>query len=76
MTAATTASPATGGSIIAVGDFSQYVIVDRIGMQVEVVQHLFGTVANYPIGARGVYAWWRNSARVTAVTAFKTLKVR
>jgi len=50
---------ADGDDIIVVGDFSNYVIVDRIGMNVELVPHLFATGANRPSGQRGFYAWWR-----------------
>ena len=64
----------SGSSIVTVGDFSQYVVVDRIGMNIEVIPHLFGTALNYPTGQRGLFAYWRNSAVVTAIGAFKTLK--
>jgi HK97 family phage major capsid protein len=44
----------TGASILTVGDFKQFLIVDRIGMNVEIVQHLFATANNRPYGARGL----------------------
>ena len=65
----------TGASIITIGDFSHYVIVDRIGMNVELIPHMFATANNRPSGQRGLYAYWRNSAGVTAWQAFRTLKV-
>jgi HK97 family phage major capsid protein/HK97 family phage prohead protease len=47
--------------IAAFGDPKQYVIVDRVGMNVEVIPHIFtGAV---PTGQRALYAMWRNSAR-------------
>jgi len=46
------------------GDFRQFAIVDRVGMSVELVPHLFGTTGNMPTGQRGLYAIWRNSSQV------------
>lgn len=57
------------------GDFSQYVIVDRIGMSVELVPHLFATGNNRPSGQRGFYAWWRNGAGSVNDNAFAMLNV-
>ena len=40
----TTSGTATGGTILSYGDFaSAYTIVDRIGLQAELIPHLFGT---------------------------------
>lgn len=55
------------------GDFSRYVIVDRIGMSVELVPHLFGSSNRYPTGQRGIYAYWRNSAEVVDANAFRKI---
>jgi hypothetical protein len=56
------ASVLTTGSLIAIlGDFRHYVIVDRIGMTIELIPHLVGTNRR-PTGQRGLYAYWRNSA--------------
>lgn len=65
----------SGASIITIGDFSYYLIADRVGMNIELIPHLFGTVLNYPTGQRGLYCYWRNSATVLAWQAFRTLKV-
>lgn len=65
----------TGQKIAVLGDFSRYVIVDRIGLNIEVIPHLFGTTANYPTGQRGLYAYWRNSAEVVDVNAFRVLRL-
>ena len=56
--------------IMVVGDFSYFLIVDRIGMTVELVPHIFGAVSRYPIGQRGLYAYWRNSSKVLSASAF------
>jgi HK97 family phage major capsid protein len=59
---------------VLLGDFSQYVIVDRPGgMSVEYIPHLFNTTTNLPDGRRAWYATWRNGADVTNVDAFRLL---
>jgi HK97 family phage major capsid protein len=59
---------------VLLGDFSQYVIVDRPGgMSVEYIPHLFNTANNLPDGRRAWYATWRNGADVTNVDAFRLL---
>lgn len=59
---------------VLLGDFKQYVIVDRpAGMSVEYIPHLFNTATNLPDGRRAWYATWRNGADVTNVDAFRLL---
>ena len=76
------ATPTTSGStIMTIGDFNYFAIVDRAGLNVEFIPHLFGTGSNYPTGQRGLYAWWRNSSQVLAPldnvnSAFQSLKVK
>lgn len=58
------------------GDFREaYTIVDRVGMSVELVPHVFGGTNNYPMGIRGLYAWWRNGAAVVNSSALATLNI-
>ena len=52
---------------------SSYVIVDRVGMSVEFVPHLFHADGKLPIGARGLYALWRNGAEVVNVDGGRLL---
>lgn len=66
---------ATGASIMTIGDFSQFLIVERVGMSVELIPHLFATGSNRPSGSRGLYAYWRNTSLVLDQHAFKTLKL-
>ncbi len=74
------ATPTTSGStIMTIGDFSYFAIVDRAGMNVEFIPHLFGASGN-PMGQRGLYCWWRNSTQVLSPllgsqSAFQSLKV-
>ena len=47
-------------NILAVGDFSNFVIAQRAGMTVELVSHLFGTTNARPTGQRGWFAYARH----------------
>ncbi len=58
--------------ILTLGDFKQFLIVDRIGMNVEVVPHIMGA-SRRPTGSRGLYCYWRNTSKVLVAGAFKTL---
>jgi HK97 family phage major capsid protein len=72
---------ATGTNLVLLfGDFSKFLIVDRVGMSVELVPHLFqqataGSGVGMPTGQRGIYAIWRNSSKILADNAFRLLKV-
>jgi HK97 family phage major capsid protein len=60
--------------IMIVGDFSYFLIVDRLGMTVELIPHLFGAAqGNLPTGQRGLYAYWRNTSKVLSASAFVAL---
>jgi HK97 family phage major capsid protein len=61
--------------LIVVGDWNQYVIVDRIGMSVELVPHLFATANNLPSGQRGWFGHWRTGADSIADSAFRMLSI-
>ena len=62
--------------ILLFGDFNQFLIVDRIGMAVEPIQHVFGKTNARPTGQRGIYAYWRNSSKVLTKAAFRLLVVK
>ncbi len=64
----------TGNLILIVGDFNYYLIVDRVGMSVEVVPHLFATANQRPTGQRGLLAFWRNTGKVLSAAAFRVTK--
>lgn len=64
----------TGSELLVLGDFRYYVVVDRIGMDIELIPHLFGATNRYPTGQRGVYAFWRNTAGVLHPNAFRVLR--
>jgi HK97 family phage major capsid protein len=62
----------TGNKFLIFGDFSRYKIVDRVGLTVEVIPHLFGA-SQRPTGQRGLYAYWRNGAKVVDANAFRAI---
>ena len=64
----------TGSRIVLIGDFSYYLIVDRVGMSLEVIPHLFGAANRFPTGQRGLYAFWRNGGKIIDQVAFRFLK--
>lgn len=60
--------------VLALGDFSNYVIVDKPGsMAVEFIPHLFSTTTNLPDGRRGWYAWWSTGGNSVNDVAFRLL---
>lgn len=54
------------------GDFSYYLIAERIGMSIEVIPHVMN--GKKATGQRGFYAFWRNGAKVLSANAFRVLK--
>jgi len=63
----------TGAKVIVMGQFDiGFLIVDRVGMNVELVPTVFGAAqGNFPTGTRGYYAWWRNNSTVLVQNAFR-----
>lgn len=70
------AVPAFTGTnrFVVFGDFQTgFLIVDKAGMGVELIPHLFATGNNRPSGQRGMYALWRNNSLVLVDEAFRGL---
>lgn len=61
--------------VLVFGDFSNYVIADRVGTRVEFIQHLFATGNNRPSGQRGWYAYYRVGADSVNDGGFRMLDV-
>lgn len=60
---------------IVIGDFSQYVIVDKPGSTtLDFIPNLFNTSNNLPDGRRGWYMRFRSGADCTNVLAFRLLQ--
>jgi HK97 family phage major capsid protein len=66
----------TGTKIVILGDFSGFVIGDRIGSQVELIPHIFGSASRYPTGQRGLYYFWRTGSAVAKPNAFRYLEMK
>lgn len=58
-------------SFLVVGDFSHFRFIQRAGMQVELVPHLFDQSTARPLGQRGWYAWARHGSDVDTQNAFR-----
>jgi HK97 family phage major capsid protein len=58
---------------VVVGDFSNYVIARRAGMNMELVPTLFDITNNRPTGQRGYFAWARVGGNVVNDLAFRLL---
>jgi HK97 family phage major capsid protein len=67
----------TGQKVAVVGDYSRaYKIVDRVGMNIEIIPHLFGAAqGNLPTGQQGLFAYWRTGAKVLDANAFRVLRL-
>lgn len=65
----------TGTKLAVFGDFSQFAIVDRVGMSVELIPQVFGA-AGRPTGQRGIYAIWMNGSKVLTPNAFRVLTAK
>jgi HK97 family phage major capsid protein/HK97 family phage prohead protease len=65
----------TGSLVMLQGDFQQFLIVDRVGMGIELVPHVLGSNRR-PTGERGVFALWFNSSKILADNAFRLLRIK
>ncbi len=61
--------------VLLVGNFNRYVIVDRVGFNIELIPHLFATGNNRPSGQRGFFGYWRVGGGATDTNAFRVLRV-
>lgn len=68
----------TDGAIIAVlCDPKTYIIVDRMGMSIEVIPNMLnGATPSFPTGQRGIYARFRNTAKPLTATGGISLSVQ
>ncbi len=74
--AATAATASTGSAAVLAGDFSEYVIVDRVGASIIYEPMVMGSAnATLPSGNSGWFLWWRVGAGVAVPTAFQYLQI-
>jgi HK97 family phage major capsid protein len=66
-----------GAIIVILAAPKSYVVVDRIGMNVEVIQHMQnGATPSFPTLQRGVLCYWRNTAKPINADAGRSLSVQ
>lgn len=68
------ATVTNGNDILIFGDFSYFIIVDRVGLTVEFVPHMVDGDGKLT-GKRGLFAWWRNGSKILSSSAFRKLRV-
>lgn len=66
----------TGSKIAVAGDFSQYAIVDRVGMTVMYEPMVKDSATARPTGQAGWFAYWRVGADAVVPGAFRVLTVQ
>ena len=64
----------SNSNVLLQGDFKKYLIVDRVGMGIELIPHLFGPTNRFPTGQRGILAIWFNNAVNLVQNAFRLLR--
>lgn len=65
----------TSGTVVAIlGDFSQFIIYDRIGTSVEFIQNVIDQATGRPTGQRALVAHKRVGSDCTDLNAFRFLK--
>ena len=74
MDATVNAAATEANYLLVLGDWSQFVIADRIGSQIELVPHVFGA-NNRPTGQRGFFCWFRTGSDMLVDNAFRILNV-
>lgn len=70
-----TSTITTGNTIAVFGDWRRYMIVNKVGVQTELIPHLFHTSNNLPKGERGLFMRWRVGGGVIDNNAFVGLRV-
>jgi HK97 family phage major capsid protein len=67
----------SGKKPVLYGDINAgFKIIDRIGMNIELIPFIFGKENARPTGQRGLYAYWRVGSKVTNKAALRTLKIK
>jgi HK97 family phage major capsid protein len=70
-----TSAVTSGSKILVLVDPSYYVVVDRIGLDLEVTTPLFTGGTSTPSGQRGVLALWRNTGKLLDPAAARVLAI-
>jgi len=70
----TTVVSGSNDFVLVLGDFAQYKIVDRVGVEI-MYEPMVKGANQRPTGQAGWFAFWRTGADVLTSNAFKVLKV-
>jgi len=71
VTTGTSAATGTGSTTLLFGDWSQFIIVDRVGVSMLYEPLVKGTAGSIPTGQAGWYMFWRASSGVSTANAFR-----
>jgi HK97 family phage major capsid protein len=63
----------TGNKVLIFGDFKRYLIVDRLGMEVEFIPNVFDSATGRPTGQRAWLTHWRTTGKCLDPDAFRLL---
>ena len=69
-----TSSVSSGSLEAIIGDFGQYIIVDRVGVSMIYDPLVQGTGGILPSGQAGWFMFWRVGANLTTVNGFRVMK--
>ena len=61
----------TGSKWAIVGDFTNFLVADRLGFSVELIPHLFGASNRFPTLQRVLIGIWRSGSGVLVANAFR-----
>jgi HK97 family phage major capsid protein len=76
VTTGTSAASGTGSATLLFGDFSQFIIADRVGVSMLYEPMVKGSGnAQLPTGQAGWYMFWRTSSAVSTTAAFRYLTI-
>jgi HK97 family phage major capsid protein len=70
-----TSTVTTGSNILLAGDFSEYIIVDRVGMSMSYDPNVRSSANMRHTGQGQFTAFWRTGADVGSVNAFRLLQL-
>lgn len=70
-----TATVTTGSNLLLAGDFSEYLIYDRVGVEMRYNPIVIGSSGQRPTGQSAWFAFWRTGAGCLNVNAFRVLKL-
>jgi HK97 family phage major capsid protein len=75
-TTGTSAASGTGSATLLFGDFSQFVVADRVGVSMLYEPMIKGSGnAQLPSGQAGWYMFWRTGSQVSTTAAFRYLTI-